>query len=182
MSSIEEKSKVEKFRKSDEIRKEIAELESLNEEIQATRDKYGNYRCKGDDERHLKVFRRLHELKFELRETELYEAQLNLKVGDGVTCCMWSDKHAYTVIKRTAKTITIQRDKAILSEDFRPEIIPGGFAGYCVNQDKQTYTYERNPNGKIYTCRWSDRLGGFKNPYKDSRLVIGRHEFYDYNF
>lgn len=169
-------------RTTEEIRKEIEKYDAIDREIQATRDEYGNYRCKEDDDRHCRVFMMQYELRQELRDAELYEAQLNLKVGDGVTCCMWTDKHAFTVIKRTAKTVTIQRDKVTLSKDFHPEIIPGGFAGHCVNQNEQTYTYERDPHGEVYTCRWSDRLGGFKNPYKDSRLVIGRHEFYDYNF
>jgi hypothetical protein len=36
------------------------------------------------------------------------------KIGDGVTLCGYSDRSAYTVIAVTAKTITIQRDKATL--------------------------------------------------------------------
>lgn len=103
-----------------------------------------------------------------------------LEVGDGVTYHLFSDSHACTIIKRTAKTITIQQDKAILDLDFHPEWIEGGFVGYCINQGEQTYTYERNPNGRIITARWSDKRGGFV--YMDKIITAGRHEFYDYNF
>ncbi|MGN0768147.1 MAG: hypothetical protein ACI4M8_02215 [Christensenellales bacterium] len=103
-----------------------------------------------------------------------------LEVGDGVTYHLYSDSHACTIIKRTAKTITIQQDTAILSPDFKPEWVVGGFAGHCTNQDEQTYTYERNPKGQILTARWSDKYGAFM--YLGKKITAGRKEFYDYNF
>lgn len=106
---------------------------------------------------------------------------LNVKVGDGITIDLYSDSHAYTVIKRTAKTITLQRDKATLDPNFKPEIIVGGFAGHCTNQNEQSYSYKADPNGSIIKLSWSEKMGGWKTPYnKIARL--GRHEFYDYNF
>ena len=104
-----------------------------------------------------------------------------IKVGDGVTVWLWSDRHAATVIKVTKSSVTVQQDKAILDPNFKPEWIPGGFAGHCVNQDEQTYTYERDPNGRIYTFRWSNKYGQYGQP-GDLTLGKGRHEFYDYNF
>lgn len=64
-------------------------------------------------------------------KTDEYQTALNseAKVGDGITISLYSDAHAYTIIKRTAKTITIQRDKATLKEGWKPEIITGGFCG-----------------------------------------------------
>lgn len=103
-----------------------------------------------------------------------------LEVGDGVTYHLFSDSHACTIIKRTEKTITIQEDNATLNPDFKPEWIEGGFAGHCINQDEQTYTYERNPKGRVITARWSDKRGGFV--YMDKLITAGRNEFYDYNF
>ena len=106
--------------------------------------------------------------------------RFEVKVGDGVTYHLWSDAQACTVIKRTAKSITIQEDEAILDPNFKPEIIPGGFAGHCVNQNEQTYTYKANPNGMIIVARWSDKYGAFM--YCGKRITNGRHQFYDYNF
>ena len=103
-----------------------------------------------------------------------------LEVGDGVPVHLYSDAEAYTIIKRTAKTITLQRDIATLDSNFKPEVIEGGFIGHCVNQDEQTYTYERNPRGRIITARWSDKYGAFM--YLGKVVTAGRHEFYDYNF
>ena len=105
----------------------------------------------------------------------------DVKVGDGVTVRYWSDAHAGTVIARTARSLTIQRDKATLSPDFIPEFIPGGFCGTVVNQNEQTYSYEPDPKGCIYKAFWSEKKRGF---YADKclRICKGRHEFYDYNF
>ena len=105
----------------------------------------------------------------------------DVKVGDGATVCYWTDMEAGTVISRTAKTLTIQRDKATLSEDFKPDFVPGGFFGTVINQDEQTYTYEPDPQGRIFKAYWSDRKHGFF-AQQCLRVVKGRHEFYDYNF
>ena len=104
-----------------------------------------------------------------------------VEVGDGVTINLWTDRHAATVIKKTKYTLTVQHDKATLDPNFKPEWIPGGFAAHCTNQSEQTYTYERDPNGRIETFRWSNRHGQYGQPGSPT-LSKGRHEFYDYNF
>ena len=47
-----------------------------------------------------------------------------VQVGDGVTICYWSDRHAATVIKKTPLSLTVRRDKATLDPSFKPEWIP----------------------------------------------------------
>lgn len=103
------------------------------------------------------------------------------KVGDGATVRYWSDAHACTIIKVTKATVTVRRDKATLDPDFKPEWVAGGFAGRCVNQSEQTYTYEDDPNGEVMTFRWSNKYNSYGTP-GNLRLTRGRHEFYDYNF
>ena len=105
----------------------------------------------------------------------------NAQIGDGATVHYWTDKEAYTIIRRTPKTLTLRRCKAILSPDFKPDFIPGGFAGTVVNQHEQCYTYEEDENGRIVKAHWSEAKHGF---YVDRCLFVspGRHEFYDYNF
>jgi len=105
----------------------------------------------------------------------------NVKVGDGITCHGYSDSHAYTVIAKTAKTITIQRDDATL-DNWKPEVILGGFVGHCTNQSSQKYIYTQNkdnPPEKLH----ADRQGYFhSNNDKNHKVTLGRNEFYDYNF
>ena len=102
------------------------------------------------------------------------------KVGDGATLHFWTDAHAYTVIAVSAsgKTVTIQRDKATLNPDWKPDFHPGGFAGHVANQASQQYTYEPDPQGAMRKVRLT------KTGWKSSgqRVTPGRHEFYDYNF
>ena len=103
------------------------------------------------------------------------------KVNDGATVLLWSDCHAGTIIRVTPKMIVIQRDKATLNPDWKPEIIPGGFVGHCTNQNSQNYTYERDTEGEIYKLYWSEKYGYYGKPY-GFKAFAGRHEFYDYNF
>lgn len=106
-----------------------------------------------------------------------------LEVGDGVTLYLWSDAHACTVIAKTAKTITVQRDKAILSPDFKPKWVPGGFSAVCVNSHEQQWIYERDPNGAICRCWWSEKHGCYRTGEKGCVIVRpGRNEHYDFNF
>lgn len=98
--------------------------------------------------------------------TKLHKA---VKVGDGITLCLYSDSHAYTVIKRTAKTITIQQDKAIRTDGF-------GLSDY------QTYRYEPNKTGEIMKIRWSNKYERWSIPSGYRGILLGRHEYYDYSF
>jgi hypothetical protein len=101
-------------------------------------------------------------------ENQIYEIQNYLvQVGDGVTEYMYSDKHAYTVISRTAQTITIQRDKAIRTDE-------RGMS------DWQNYDYERDTDGNIMVARWSKKRGRWQ--VRSSTIGLGRHEYYDYSF
>jgi hypothetical protein len=102
------------------------------------------------------------------------------KVGDGATERIGSDGHAYTVVHVTAsgKQISMQRDKATLSPDFKPDFHPGGFVGNVSNQYEQSYTYERDPDGLILTARLTKRGWSASG----TPVIKGRHEFCDYNF
>ncbi len=125
---------------------------------------------------------------------EAADAISNLTVGDGVTVSVWTDCDAYTIIRKTPKTITLQMDKATLSPDWKPEFIVGGFAGHCVNQADQRYTYERDENEhtiKITLRSWLDDEGSERRRWKRSgtgtnsqggSAYAGRRKFHDYNF
>lgn len=117
-----------------------------------------------------------------------------LAIGEGVTVSVWTHAEAFTIIKRTATTMTLRQDKATRSPDFKPEFIAGGFAGYCVNQNEQTYTYEpdlKGPVTKVSLRRWTDDEGnerrlwkqaGFRKFERGGSVYPGRHKFHDYNF
>lgn len=160
----------------------IEELELENQEIEKKVSEYyksHNFNVSMDEYR-----KDISPLQKQQDQNEIEIKRLknqSVQVGDGITIDLWSDSHAYTIIKRTPKTITIQRDEATLSKDFKPEWIPGGFAGHCVNQNEQRWTYERNPNGEVRVLHWSDKLNGWKTEF-GYKARLGRHEFYDYNF
>ena len=100
------------------------------------------------------------------------------EVGMGATVCMYTDRHAATIVevKRNAKGVVIavaaQRDKAI-------RIDGNGMS------DAQSYRYEADPDARIvwFTLR-TDRWVAKGQAKKDgTSLAIGhRREYYDYSF
>ncbi len=95
----------------------------------------------------------------------------------------YSDVEPYEItLLRTEKMLVIRLMDATLAEDWKPEIIPGGFAGHCVNQHTQRWDYKQNrsyPEFKIRLHKdgkWRDKHG---NEY---RLNDHPVKFHDYNF
>ena len=126
--------------------------------------------------------RRYNDLVEKIKQFDsIYLTPANAKVGDGATVNLYTDRHAGTIVKVTKSTITIRRDKATRSPDFKPEWIVGGFAAHCTNQDEQEWTYEPDENGALTTLHWSKKYNRYGQP-GDLTASNGRHEFYDYNF
>jgi len=118
----------------------------------------------------------------ELKKQIEAENRRDVQVGDGVTLYLYSDSWACTVIAKTKNSITLQRDKATLDPDFKPEFIPGGFSAHCINNSDQSYSYERDPNGATYKAYWSEKEGRYKCWQGEAPVGNGRNERYDYNF
>jgi hypothetical protein len=104
-------------------------------------------------------------------------------VGDGATLHYWTDAHAYTVtaVSASGKTITMQQDTAERDPSWKPETIPGGFAGHTVNNRDQRWTYKPDPDGRVIQARLTAR-GWMYGGQRGQRVTKGRHQFHDYNF
>lgn len=176
------------MKRSEELKQELDELKAIKDQkykemvSQRANPTEAGWQAAWN-EYYAKCGRQLSE---EIREHEhaiLVEINRELDVGDGVTMCLYSDRHACTVIAKTAKTITVQRDKATLDPNFKPKWEPGGFSAVCLNQHEQKWNYERDPNGEVTRCYWSEKLGRYTTGRDQSVWISpGRHEFYDYNF
>lgn len=94
------------------------------------------------------------------------------KSGDGATLVMWSDRHAGTVVSVHAKLLYWQRDHV-------ERLDSNGMS------ESQSYAYYPNPEAPVeaFTLRkngsWVRKGEGFKN---GTRIIPGRHEYYDYSF
>lgn len=111
-------------------------------------------------------------------------ANENIEIGMGATVHMYADSHACTVVSvsKSGKKVVLQEDNAVL-DNFKPEVIPGGFVGHVVNQNEQKYIYTRDPDGREYVARMN-KNGKWKitkNPSMGITFGV-RHKFYDYNF
>ena len=176
------------MKRSDELRQRLVDLKALKDrkyhEIVTSRI---DPTMEGWDAAWKEYYERCgRTLENSIREMErliLVELNREHDVGDGATLCLYTDREACTVIAKTKTTITLQRDKATLDKGFKPDWVVGGFSAHCTNQDEQKWTYERDPNGEITKCYWSERLGRYTTGGDQSvRVMPGRHEFYDYNF
>lgn len=117
-----------------------------------------------------------------------------LNIGDGVTVSLWTDCEAYTIVKKTATSMTLQQDIATLLNGNELIFQAGGFAAHCVNQEIQKYEYERDPDGpiqKITLRRWKDEEGNERREWKrvgtgtfqaGGHAYAGRRKFHDFNF
>ena len=107
----------------------------------------------------------------------------DFQVGDQAHITLYTDTNPYTVIERKGKRIKLQRANAKLDPTWKPEIIPGGFAGHCTNNHDQKWIITANPNGAII----EGYLGNDNQWYEkgsNRRTIIGQGwvKFYDYNY
>ena len=107
----------------------------------------------------------------------------NFQVGDQAHITLYTDTNPYTVIERKGKRIKLQEANATLDPTWKPEIIPGGFAGHCTNNRQQRWIITANPDGGII----EGYLGNDNEWYQkgsDRRTTIdqGYVKFHDYNY
>lgn len=107
-----------------------------------------------------------------------------LPIGDYVTEIMHSDRCAYEIMARTAKTLTLRRLKATLlngPSSGAPDALrfsPGGFVGHT--SGTQRYAYATQSDRPTVKAHWSQKRGCFK--LGGNRIAAGASEHYDYNF
>ena len=115
-----------------------------------------------------------------------------LNVGDGVSVSVWTDIDAYTIVSKTASTITLRCDNAELLNRDELRFDVGGFAAHVTGE--QRYAYTPNPDGhtvKITLRRWTDEEGNERRKWKRAgtrtfeqggNAYAGRSKHHDYNF
>ena len=149
-----------KFRSIEEIESDIAEAQKEQEEL---RHEWMNAGFPKEMRPALnEIYERVEALFSELAAARHWA----LKPGDGVHVRLWTDIHSCTVIRRTEKTVTIQRDRATH---------PAGSGAYS-----NEWVLEPDPEGYTETYRWSEKRQRF---VRENRVLgIGREEYYDYEF
>lgn len=94
----------------------------------------------------------------------------------------YSDIYPYEVVRVISdKTIEIRAMNAHPDPNWKPNMIPGGFAAHCTNQRDQTWIIESNPS--IETIRIRKRKDGkWHSAFGKHVLSEEPKYFYDYNF
>lgn len=108
----------------------------------------------------------------------------DLKTGDGVTYVQYSDKKAMTILEKTDRKIIAAFDDQELDENWKPEMVPGGFSATCTNQNTQKWNCKTNTeNSKLaFTLRKNGKWVEKNQKINGYYLVCGRYPFYDFNF
>lgn len=105
----------------------------------------------------------------------------HLPEGEYFTQIMYSDRHAWAVVKRTAKTVTVAFVETKPDPEWKEKQIfhVGGFCGHMANQSEQTWIFDRIKGDITLTLRRTKR--GWS--HKGETFVEGKAwEYYDYNF
>lgn len=95
----------------------------------------------------------------------------------------YSDIKPFEVLSVTAsgKTAIIRQMKAERDLTWFPEIISGGFAGHCTNQNEQRWNISSDEDGFVTKARLS-KSGHWKSSYGKHYMSDKPISFYDYNF
>ena len=94
----------------------------------------------------------------------------------------YSDIQPFEIVKVISeKTIEVRMMSAVLDPSWKPNIIPGGFAGHCVNQQTQKWIYTSDESAPVIRCRLR-KDGYFHSAYGKHVLAEAPRKFYDYNF
>ncbi len=104
------------------------------------------------------------------------------QIGMGATVYGYSDTYAYEIVEisESGKTITLREMRAERDPTWTPNVIPGGFAGHCVNNREQRWTLTPNPEGRTTKARLTK---GGRYTIGGRAIGVGQASmFYDYNF
>lgn len=94
----------------------------------------------------------------------------------------YSDVTPYEIVRVVSdKTIEIRKMDSKLAEGEKPQMIPGGFAAHCTNQNELKYDITSNPENRVIRIRLSKR-GWKSNTGERFGLSDKPVRFYDYNF
>lgn len=96
----------------------------------------------------------------------------------------YSDVHPYEVINASTsgKVLTVRSMAAVRDPDWKPEMVAGGFAGHCTNQNAQQWIITPDPKGIVVKIRLH-KDGRWYDSHK-ARYALSNtpRKFYDYNF
>ena len=99
---------------------------------------------------------------------------------------MYSDVEPYEVVeRRTEIKVMVRMMDADRRDDWKPEIISGGFSGHCVNNGDQgnAWDIKQNEANALIAVRWSNaKTGWFDSSGGRYSMEDAPRKKYDFNF
>jgi hypothetical protein len=95
----------------------------------------------------------------------------------------YSDVTPYEVVRVVSEqTLEVREMSSQRDPSYKPEFIPGGFAGHCINQDDQQWVITSDPARRVVRIR-RDKRGNWKDKYGNRFSLDAKPvRYYDYNF
>lgn len=110
------------------------------------------------------------------------QPELNARTASYANLHGYSDIEPYEIVRVISdKTIEVRNMSAERDPNWKPEIIPGGFAGHCVNQNEQRWIITPRLDAPVVRIRLGKK--GWRNKYGALFVLSNRpFKYYDYNF
>ena len=94
-------------------------------------------------------------------------------------CYGYSDITPYEIVRVISdKTIEVREMNAEIDPTWKPDFVPGGFAGTVTNNESQRWIITSDPTARVLRIRLSKKGWGRGRFY----LSLVPRYFYDYNF
>jgi len=105
------------------------------------------------------------------------------EVGLYANLHLFSDVEPYEIVRIISdKTIELRSVTATLKPDWKPDMIPGGFAAHTANNHTQEYDYKTNPDAYVFKARLRKKDGRFHSARGRHVVSEAPCKFHDYNF
>lgn len=113
----------------------------------------------------------------------------NMPIGMQATYTLWTDCEPYEIVgHKGSNTILLREMKAELDPSWKPDWVPGGYAGVVRNNEDQKWILSSDSNASITTLRISKKRAEAIIKYGEFRVNGCRWSFgkackyRDYNF
>lgn len=104
-------------------------------------------------------------------------------VGLYANAYVGSDCHPYEIVRVVSqRCIEVREVDAVLADDWAPDIVAGGFAGHCANNQSQRWVYSTNTDHQVIKLRRRKDGLWYSAHGWPHRIAAEPRRFHDYNF
>ena len=101
---------------------------------------------------------------------------VNINTGESKSYKLIDIKEDSNSLSRK-KVLYLRRNKAVLTSNFKKDLIVDGYAAMCTNEDQQSYTIEDDENGEIIKITVKNTSIIYDKKYENHIIIPGNREY-----